>query len=307
MANFCTHCGHSVQREWNVCPFCGYTLYHRATAQKLGVETYQPINQLSSPKREGVDEKHLSKSHKAAIILGASILIAAIIIPVVGLSIYNFNILQREVPFYVNNGWTFTSYTVSTSRANLDFYQSQPHPSHTHWDANYTVSIIESYCTPNDEKIIEIAQAIRSKCFDQNDSEEVINALLSFTQAIGYKSEFIDLAQYPLETVYNQGDCEDLSVLFGSLVVALGYDAIIIIINSYDEILEEWIGHACVGVYLNYTPTQHGSYPPSNYFSVSENSNEYWICETTVQGWMIGELPASDPIYYLMEAYEFIN
>ncbi|MFX0104551.1 MAG: hypothetical protein ACFE75_03560, partial [Candidatus Hodarchaeota archaeon] len=116
MANFCTRCGQSVQREWNVCPYCGCIIHHMANAQKLSVEAHQPINQLSIPKREGAEETRLSKSQKVAIIFAAIILIAAIIIPFVGLSIFNFTILQREVQFYVNNGWTFTSYTISTPR-----------------------------------------------------------------------------------------------------------------------------------------------------------------------------------------------
>ncbi|MFX1375194.1 MAG: hypothetical protein ACFFA0_05225 [Promethearchaeota archaeon] len=170
---------------------------------------------------------------------------------------------------------------------------------------NYTASVIESYCTPNDEKIIQVAQAVQSKCIDQFDSEEVINALLSFTQAIEYKAESVDLAKYPLETIFERGDCEDLSILFGSLVETLGYAAVILIIAYYDEFLGQWFGHACVGVYLSFTPTAHLGYPPS--YSYEIDGLDYWICETTAQGYMIGHLPTSSPSYYVVEGYALIN
>jgi hypothetical protein len=306
MAKFCYNCGNSLQSEWNVCPYCGCTAYDKS---------YQPIEdangtcveELVPIKKEPSRKKRLTKAQKKAIMIGLTVLTAAILIPVISVAIYKYSFPTKEVEFYVNNGLSLASYTVTTKRSKLEFYHSQPHPSHSHWDANYTASIVESYCTPDETKIIEIAEGIRSKCLDQNDSEEVINAVLSFSQAIGYEYDTIDLAQYPMETIYNQGDCEDLSVLFGSLVEALGYDAIIAIINVYDETEGIWIGHACVGVYLNYTPTEHPFYPPSYSFSVSENSNEYWICETTNQGWMIGALPVSNPSYFILLGYAFID
>jgi len=309
MANFCTKCGNPVGSEWNVCPYCGHSIYQKMQdlSQKPFTETPEYV---SFPIWEESVKRGLTKSQKLAIIISGIVLIAAIVIPIVifmTLPTSDPNFMDKNVQFYVNNGWSLTSYTVSTPVATFEFYEDEFHPSHSHWDPDYVASVIESYCTPNDSKVIEIAQAIHSKCFDQNDSEEVINALLSFTQAIVYKSDVVDLAQYPLETIYNQGDCEDMSILFGSLVEALGYDAVIFIINLYDEIEEDWFGHACVGVYLDFTPTQHLSYPPSHYFNITENSNEYWICETTSQGWMIGEIPTSDPAYYLMEGYAIID
>lgn len=304
MANFCTNCGNPLEPTWEFCPYCQYHLYHKPSS-----DVYQPLDNqselfyTSNIEREG--KKTLTKRQKRAILIAVIVVISATIIPIGSIFIYRYFFPEKTVQFYVNNGSYLTSYTFSTTRATLTYFESQPHPSHTHWDADYVAQVIESYCTPNDETIIQIAQAIQSKCNDQNNSEEIVNALLSYTQAIGYKTELIDIAQYSLETIFNQGDCEDLSILFGSLVVSLGYEAIICIINYYDVGEGEWFGHACVGVYLNFTPTQHASYPPSHSFTV--DSKEYWICETTYQGWMIGELPTYNPIHYSMEAYEFIN
>ncbi|MHA2284113.1 MAG: hypothetical protein ACXAC5_25010, partial [Promethearchaeota archaeon] len=258
--------------------------------------------QVRDLKKEKRKKIRLTKKQKKGIIVGSIVVFAAIFIPVISILVYEYQNPHRQVNFYVNNGLASRSYTVSTTRDTLDYFNSLSHPSHNYWDANDSAVAIESYCTPTDGRILQIAQAIRSKCIDQYDSEEVINALLSFTQAIGYKSEIIDVGKYPLQTIFNQGDCEDLSILFGSLIVSLGYSAILMIIDYYDEMEEEWLGHASVGVYLSYTPTAH---PSSYHFDIT--GNEYWICETTSQGWLIGHLPASNPNDYLLEGYAYIN
>jgi hypothetical protein len=315
MANFCTNCGNPLEPNWNFCPYCQHSVFHTQTKlsqdheKKVDFDSIRIVNSYSNDYRpfqiQRIEKQTLTKKQKIAIIIGIIITIGAIVGPLSGIAVFRYFFPQKSIQFYVDNGLISTSYSLSTSREILDSYSNLPHPSHTHWDPYFTASVIESYCNPNDTRVINIAQDIRSKCTDQNDYEEVINALLSFTQAIGYKAEITDLAQYSLETIFYQGDCEDLSILFGSLVVSLGYDAIIVIINFYDVSQGTWFGHACVGVYLDFTPTEHNGYPPSHNFYI--NNKEYWICETTYQGWMIGELPVSHPSYYVMEAYDFIQ
>jgi len=316
MAKFCSECGKSVSHDWIVCPYCSSIIYHKpesVSEQKLEYKTETP-SEISEMRVKEVDslppervEKGVTIAQKKAILIGIIVIIAAIAIPTVSLSILNYganNNLRKKVDFYVNNGLSSASYTISIPSSTLDYYNEQPHPHHDYIDEYYVATIIESYCTPNNNVIINIAQAIQGKCTDQSDSEEMINALLSFTQAIGYKTEDTDLCKYPLETIFNQGDCEDLSVLFGSLVVALGFDTIIIIIALYDETENEWGGHACIGVYLDFVPSAHTGSSFSYYFDI--DSKEYWICETTSQGWMIGDLPVSNTSFFLMGGYEYI-
>jgi hypothetical protein len=292
-----------MKPSWQFCPYCSNQNYPVIDDKipEIGIQS-GPSHILES---ERVVKKGLTTRKKRALIIGAIILAVAIITPIASILVHQYLFPQRIVNFYVNNGKNFTSYRVSTTREILDFYEREPHPFHADNDPFNVASIIESFCTPNYSKILEIAEDIQSKCIDQYDSEEVLNALLSFTQAIGYRTELIDITKYPMETLFNQGDCEDLSVLFGSLVVSLGYDAILAVINYYDTDVDDWIGHASVGVYLNFTPTHQSSYPPSNSFTV--NSKEYWICETTSMGWMIGQLPTANPSHYLMEGYAIIN
>ncbi|MFX0081233.1 MAG: hypothetical protein ACFE94_05715 [Candidatus Hodarchaeota archaeon] len=271
----------------------------------MGEYTYETEDQGFGFPLKAESRRRISKRQKRAIIFGAIVILAAVLIPVVSIAVYEYIFPQRKVIFYVNNGINPTSYTVKTTRERLNYYRSAPHPSHYSFNPDYIASVLESYCTPEDEKIIQIAEAVRSKCIDPYDSEEIINAILSFTQAITYKYDTIDLGQYPLETIFERGDCEDLSILFGSLVEALGYSAIIMIIDFYDEINEEWVGHACVGVYLSYIPTAHFDYPPSHSYDI--DGFEYWICETTAQGYMMGQLPTSDPGYFSITAYAQID
>ncbi|MFX1478064.1 MAG: zinc-ribbon domain-containing protein [Promethearchaeota archaeon] len=320
--NFCVKCGKQLKSHWKVCPYCGHPISRKtheyfvsSTVLKQPVNKYYPQQKFSTgssshviyPMKEGISKKKLTKSKTAAIILGSLVLVAAILIPVLSINIYNYNHPKKTVQYYVNNGYYSRSYTVAITRSTLDYYENLPHPSHSYSDPFYVASIIESYCTTYEPKIIEIAQAIRSQCVDPDDPEEVINGLLSFTQAITYKSEVKDIAKYPLETIFNRGDCEDMSVLFGSLAEALNYEAILAIIELYDEVEGEWVGHACIGVHLNFVPSAHWSYPPSYYINATEDSNKYWVCETTYQGWMIGEIPVSDPSYFLIAGYAFID
>ena len=243
----------------------------------------------------------ITKKQKKGLFIGSIVVISAIFIPSISVLVYDYLNPSKKVNFYVNNGLNSSSYTVSITRDTLTYFTSITHPTHSFWNDNAKASAIASYCTPLDRRILKIAQSIRSKCINQSNSEEVINALLSFTQAIGYKADIIDESKYPLETIFNQGDCEDLSILFGSLVVSLGYSAIIVYLSLYDEDEDVWLGHVSVGVYLNFTPTTR---PQNDYFDI--DNNEYWICETTSQGRLIGNLPTSNISYYSMEGYAYI-
>lgn len=147
--------------------------------------------------------------------------------------------------------------------------------------------MIETYCIVSSD-IQSLAQNLSSQCQDPNDDEEVINALLSFTQHKGNFSKSIkyildgtnDFAKYPLETIAEgNGDYEDKAILFGSLVVSLGYSAAIFIVPE----------HVLVGVNIASEPTHNTQQPDNWYYEIG--GRQYWYCETTVDGWLIGDLP----------------
>jgi len=311
MANFCIECGRELEAYWNVCPDCGTRAFNplESTSSSYSYTTpssypYRGIIYGDLEEKPTTSEKvkrWISKKRNKGILIALIIILAAIIIPsAVFLSTYHF----KTINYYVYNGYYSRSYTCSIPHETYKYYMNEPHPLHMNADLDVTASIVASYCTPEEDEINKIANIILSKCISQSDDEEVINALLSYTQGIGYKDEEIDIAQYPIETLIKKGDCEDLSIFFGSLVEALGYDAVILIVALFDYNLYDWVGHCCVGVYLSFTPTHQESYPPSYYYDVG--GKEYWICETTGKGFMIGELPVYDSDDFVIGAYDYI-
>ncbi len=145
------------------------------------------------------------------------------------------------------------------------------------------VNSLEEFC--DSSSIVSIAQSIRDLCIDPLDNEEVANAILNFVQDKGefeaslhYISEEDDIPKYPIETIVEGGgDCEDLSILFVSLLESIGFDTILIVIP----------GHCYAGVYLSPVPT-HG-----DGWSFTFNEKPYYTCETTAEGWEVGDLPVS--------------
>lgn len=161
------------------------------------------------------------------------------------------------------------------------------HPSHYSPNKNVVVELIATYCTIYDYRINIIADSIKNNCIDSNDDEDVVNAVLSFCQDKGDSYRNIeygtdgddDFSKYPIETlVEGNGDCEDKSILFGSLVESLGYDAAIFVTTD----------HVFVGVHLDFVPI-HNIQLSTWYVEIY--GKRYYICETTMSGWRVGDCP----------------
>ena len=75
-----------------------------------------------------------------------------------------------------------------------------------------------------------------------------------------------------------QGDCEDSSALYASLMEALGYDAVLLLFLGDIE------GHAAIGI----------SVPGASGMSYRYGGEDYYYAETTDTGPSIG----FDPTYY---------
>ncbi|GAF98968.1 unnamed protein product, partial [marine sediment metagenome] len=84
--------------------------------------------------------------------------------------------------------------------------------------------------------------------------------------------------------VDKQGDCEDSSVLFASLLDALGYDVVLLL--YYWKVDGKKLGHMAVGVHLD---GDHGS------FIRDETGKKYFYCETTTISYVVGKLPPKPP------------
>ena len=75
-----------------------------------------------------------------------------------------------------------------------------------------------------------------------------------------------------------QGDCEDSSALYASLMGALDYDVVLLLFIGDPE------GHAAIGISVDGASGKSYSY----------NSNDYYYAETTDTGTLIG----FDPEFY---------
>ncbi len=153
--------------------------------------------------------------------------------------------------------------------------------------------------TTNDSYVRSMATALHAAAVQQGYSTyEEVSFILAFVQCLPYTSDsvttgFNEYPRFPLETLGDDGgDCEDTSILFATLVLILNYSAIFI----------HPVGHMAVGVWGS------ESVPGSYYL---HNGRRYYYCETTGDGFEIGDIPAefqsaSADLYDINEHRQFI-
>jgi len=105
-----------------------------------------------------------------------------------------------------------------------------------------------------------------------------VNFVLAFVQSIPYATDlnstgYQDYPRFPVETlVDNVGDCKSHSILFATLTLMLGYG--VVFINPPDHLAVGVEGNNLQGTYWTY------------------DNQTYYYCETTGEGFTIGQLPA---------------
>lgn len=145
----------------------------------------------------------------------------------------------------------------------------------------HNVDVDEDYLnfiTPNDRVIKEMAEWFNNNAYP-NDKEDKANCILSFVQkCVPYVSETQakEYCRYPIETMIEGGDCGDKSLLFLSILKAVGYDDIALI--HFED-------HAMGGIALEeeLKRTENEAY-------LKKSGKTYYVCETTEEGWCIGRI-----------------
>jgi len=221
----------------------------------------------------------------SAIVAGIVIFIVAIILIYAVASSLNVSIPDDQDDneatqlgtFYRDYSWDYGGYPWSWD-LNI------PKQSYYEYEGRYRTLNFEYYVTENDPYIISLANgladAARSKGYG---SYETVSFVMAFVQSLPYTSDSVttsydEYPRYPVETlVDNGGDCEDTSILFAALLEAypLGYDAVLFLI-PWDS-----PNHMAVGVWGS---SNLGAY-------VEHDGREYNYCETTGDGFKIGEIP----------------
>ena len=132
--------------------------------------------------------------------------------------------------------------------------------------------------TTNDPYLQKVATELKNASSQKGyDSYDEVSLALAFIQSLPYTSDSVtskydEYPRFPLETlVDNGGDCEDTSILFATLTLIMGYGTMYI--NPPD--------HYAVGVLGDNLSGYHYTY----------NNKTYYYCETTGDGWEIGQAP----------------
>ena len=165
--------------------------------------------------------------------------------------------------------WNFqqTTYTVLIE-INVEKYNAYANKEHS----DMTAMVSESTVT-----LAKLTQAFRDVISRNSFSnEEAANFVLAFGQALPYTVDsattgYDEFRRYAIETlVEGGGDCEDTTILVGSILNGLGFQLALI----------EVPGHIAIGVSGNFTGAHY-----------SLNGTKYFYGETTGSGWKIGQMP----------------
>ncbi len=149
----------------------------------------------------------------------------------------------------------------------------------------------KKFVTADDEKIEAFAENLQASYLNQYPTSEdgLADFVLRFVQeAIPYDEHGITdnlyYWSYALEVlVAGKGNCSDKSILYASLIEALGYHASLVDFEK-DE-------HMMVGVRLNKQPSMASGAGYINKVVAPFDTNgvKYWPAETTCSGWHLGE------------------
>jgi len=140
-----------------------------------------------------------------------------------------------------------------------------------------------SYVTKTDSIVVKIAQELKSDA--TKNGYNPAQFILSFVQNVPYGTDenttgFANYPRYPVETLVDTvGDCKDHSTLYVSLMESQPVNVSMVLLQLMPN--NGGVGHMAAGIW--------GSGYSGTYFQY--DGRDYYYCETTSQGWMIGEMP----------------
>jgi len=132
------------------------------------------------------------------------------------------------------------------------------------------------------------------------DNYDKASFVLAFVQHLPYTSDLVttgydEYPRFPIETLVDEGgDCEDVAVLFATLMRLMGYG--VVYINPPNHYAVGILGENLRGTYWTYP---------------QESNQTYYYCETTGVNFKIGQLPPefsgqSVKIYAVDESVQFV-
>lgn len=179
-------------------------------------------------------------------------------------------------------GRTYT-WQMDITEASYEHFRSLERPERRYqeggvWHVRPAYDIYVSH--PDDDPFINaLGKALRDQAQGQGFSDdESLSFALSFVQSLPYTRDdvttgFDEYPRFPVETLVDYGgDCEDTSILYASLVVAMGYGAVML----------SPPGHMAVGVAAS------ASVAGTSYM---HQEQRFLYAETTGHGYHIGKVP----------------
>lgn len=180
--------------------------------------------------------------------------------------------VNRE--FSWNYGGKTWTWNLSIPTQLYDAYVSVPDSVRT----QIPLSSFGYFTTTEDSYMQELAAKINATATQEGYSAyQEVNFALAFVQSIPYATDFNstgyqDYPRFPVETLVDDvGDCKSHSVLFATLTLTLGFEAVYI--NPPDHLAVGVLGNNLQGTYWTY------------------DNQTYYYCETTGEGFTIGQLP----------------
>ncbi len=163
---------------------------------------------------------------------------------------------------YGGYNWTWTA---NIHEDWFEYYKAKPRPNPRSAE----------YITYNDPFIQLISKKISDEAKKDNLNEVAL--AVSFVQSLPYVDDvytgYDEYPKYPIETFFDKnGDCEDSSYLTASIIRAMNFDVVLILLP----------GHMAVGTWMDCDS-------PGTYYQSGDRC--YYYIETTGEGFRLGEIP----------------
>lgn len=284
---YCANCGSYIQdAEANFCEKCG------TPTQKIDNSQYTINHSDTSALPLETDTGAFKPAFKNCFgCIVSFIVVIAIIIGIVAVLFTN-NDSNNNPPIITDDGdtyniqyeWNFRGYSweynTEIPKSQYDYFTSRAR----------SRSYDEYVINPNDDEWMEnLANLFIEEADEEGwDKFYYVPFALSFVQSLPYTSDEIttgydEYPRYPVETLVDGGgDCEDTSILFASIVREMGYGVALLLLED-DR-------HMAVGIKISqsYIDSWDEKYQLTYY---RYNNEIYAYCETTSQGWGVGEMP----------------
>jgi hypothetical protein len=129
-----------------------------------------------------------------------------------------------------------------------------------------------------------LTKCASSNGFDYFHTAEFIQSFVG--SAIPY--QLTDVPELPGQTIIDNGDCKDKSILLAAILEILSYKVVLLEFNPGPG---EAAGHMAVGVAIG-----DSQLPKSETLSYYRyNGLKYYFAETTAPGWLLGQASDSEP------------